>query len=103
MMPALTAYSWTRIVPQRAPDPGCAAICEHGLRRTSHTHESWAVGDWERSGHQTEVQKSGRNVPEQSAVDAAVAQCAPGEHKHDLNFHAAACVHVKLTECSVFT
>jgi hypothetical protein len=51
----------------------------------------------------TDVQKSGRNVPEQSAADAAVAQRAPGEHQHDPNFHAAACVHVKPADCSIFT
>ena len=35
------------------------------------THESWAAGGWERSALLGEAWKSGRNVPEQGAADAA--------------------------------
>ena len=44
------------------------------------THESWAAGGWERSALLGEAWKSGRNVPEQGAADAAVVQRATVEH-----------------------
>ena len=63
------------------------------------THESWAAGGWERSALLGEAWKSGRNVPEQGAADAAVVQRATVEHQRtDLNFHAAACVEMELTD-----
>jgi hypothetical protein len=37
-------------------------------------------------------------VPEQGAADAAVVQRATVEHQTDLNFHAAACVEMELTD-----
>ena len=49
------------------------------------THESWAAGGWERSALLGEAWKSGRNVPEQGAADAAVVQRATVEHQTDLN------------------
>ena len=49
-------------------------------------------------GRGLEAWKGGRSVLESSAVDAAVVQRAPVEHQTDLNFHAAACVEMELTD-----
>ena len=49
-----------------------------------------------------EAWKGGRSVPESSAVDAAVVKRATVEHQSDLNFYAAACVEMELTNALLF-
>ena len=41
-------------------------------------------------------------MPESSAVDAAVVKRATVEHQSDLNFYAAVCVEMELTNALLF-